>query len=169
MPLDLTFVGYFLPIFAFLLVFVIMYALLSKTEILGESKFVQVLLSFVIAVIFISFSTIRQYVTSVVPWFVVLIIALFFILIIIGLSQKDFSIVKPWLSWVFVVALIVVFLIAAIVVFNKQFNPYLPGGNEQEGSTFLLNLKHFLYSAKFLGAILLLAIAALTAWAITRK
>lgn len=169
MTMDVTFATYFLPVFAFLLVFVIIYALLAKTEILGETKSVNILIAFVIAIIFISVSSVRQYVTSVVPWFAVLIAALFFILLIVGLSQKDFTIIKPWFTWVFVILLILVFLIAAIKVFNKQIGPYLPESEKEPSNSFGAKLKDFFYSQKFLGALLLLIIAALTTWVITRK
>ncbi len=169
MPMDITFITYFLPLFAFLLVFVIIYALLSKTEVLGESKFVHILVSFIIAIIFISVSSIRQYVTSVVPWFSVLIVAIFFILLIVGFSQKDFTIIKPWFTWVFVILLIIVFLVAAVKVFNKQLGPYLPESDEEPDSSFGLRLKNFLYSQEFLGTLLLLVIAVIVSWVITKE
>jgi FtsH-binding integral membrane protein len=154
MAVDVSGLSYFMPIFGFLFVFVIVYALLSKTKLLGESMFINLLISFIIAVIFATISSAQEYVEAVTPWFVVLIIALFFILILIGLSQQKINdIMKPGFVWVFIVALILVFLISAVKVF-----------------AFWQPIKEFVTAeGRIVGGILLLIIAALAAWVITRK
>ena len=89
---------------------------------------------------------------------------------IIGFSQKKMDdMMKPGLAWAFIVLLAVVFLISAIVVFNPVLEPYLPGQPDTGGDAFLLSIKHFIYSQKFVGAALLLIIAAVASWIITKK
>ena len=69
----------------------------------------------IVAVVFSTMAGVPRYVEAVTPWFVVLIVALFFILIIIGLSQQKISsIMKPGFVWVFIVLLILVFLVAYV-------------------------------------------------------
>ena len=168
--IDYSWLNYFMPIFGFLFVFVVMYAVLAKTKLLGEGQFTNSFVSFIFAIIFVSFSPGIDFVETVIPWFVILFIALFLVMIIVGLSQKkvdDFM--KPWMAWVFIVLLAIVFLISAMVVFNPVLGPYLPGQSDVGGEAFLISVKHFLYSERFLGALLLLGIAAVTAWILTKK
>jgi len=156
MAIDISGLSYFMPIFGFLFVFVIVYALLSKIELLGDNKFINLLISFIIAVIFSTLGSMQEYVQTVTPWpwFVVLVIALFFILIIIGLSQQKISeVMKPGFVWVFIILLILVFLISAI----KVFSIWQP-------------LKEFVtMEGSIAGAIILLVIAAITAWVLTKS
>ncbi len=154
MAIDISGLSYFLPIFGFLFVFVIVYALLIKTKILGENMLINLIISFIVAIIFATMSSAEEYVETVTPWFVVLVIVLFFILIIIGLSQQKIAdIMKPGFVWVFIVALILIFLISAV----KVFSIWQP-------------IQEFVTTeARIAGAIILLIIAGLAAWIITKK
>ncbi len=171
MALDISGISYFMPIYAFLLVAILMYALFAKTKLFGGIAFIDLLVALIIATIFITATSVRQYVTTIVPWFAVLIVALFFILIIIGFSQKDItSMMKPGLAWVFIVLVVLIFLVAGVKVFGSVLEPYLPGGPiPAEGPNLLFNMMQFIYSSRFLGAFLLLLIAALAAWVLTKK
>ena len=168
MALDISAFSYFMPLFGFLFVFVIAYALLDKTKALGENKFIIVLISFILAIIFVTASSTRQIIIKVLPWFAVLIVVLVLIALIIGASQQKLdAFMKPWVGWVFIILLIIVFLIATVIVFNPVIQPVL---NEEPGaSTALISIKNFLASEKFLGAILLLVIAVIASWVMTRK
>ncbi len=170
MALDISGLTYFMPVYGFLLVFIIMYALFAKTNIFGGVKFIDFLVAFVIATIFVTATSVRQYVETVVPWIALLIVALFFILLIIGFSQKDItSMMKPGLAWAFIIIVVLVFLIAGIKVFGSVLEPYLPGSSSEGGNNVLVTLTQFLYSQRFLGSFLLLLIAGLAAWIITKK
>ena len=152
---DVSWLAYYMPIFGFLLVFTVMYAILAKTKILGEAMGTNLIVSFVFAIIFVSFAPGVRYVQTVLPWFVVLIISLFFFLLIVGFSQKDVDkFMKPAVSWAFIGLLAVVFLWSAIVVFNPFLQPYVD---------------RFTYDDRISGAVLLLAIAAAASWIMTRK
>jgi len=155
MPINLSGLEFFMPVFGFVFVFVIIYALLAKTKILGGVIWIDVIVSGIIAIIFSTIISVREYIQAVTPWFVVLVVALFFILIIIGLSQQNIDkIMKPGFVWVFIIALILVFFIAAIRVFDPVF----------------YNIKWFVFSrGRIFGGIILLAIAVLVGWIITRK
>jgi len=82
-----------------------------------------------------------------------------FVLLIIGLSKQELSaIMKPQLVWVFIIALALVFLVAAINVFPSSV-----------GGAFL-GLRNFVMNrGQVVGAIVLLAIGGLVAWWVTKK
>ncbi len=81
MPLDISGLNFFMPVFSFLFVSLIVYLILFKTKILGEGKFLLLLVSFIMAIIFLSFSSLELYVQTIVPWFVVLLISVFLIIL----------------------------------------------------------------------------------------
>jgi hypothetical protein len=158
MPIDISGLSFFMPVFGFLFVFVIIYALLIKTKILGGSLAINFIVSFVIAFIFATMSSAQEYVQKVTPWFVILVIILFFILIIIGLSQlKIGDIMKPGFVWIFIAALLLVFLIAAITVFSSF------------GEVWYGILNFVTLESRIAGAIILLIIALIVAWIIVKK
>jgi len=169
MAVDFTWLSQGMPLFGFFLVFFIMYAILAKTKILGEG-FINIFVSAIFAIVFITFSPGIEYVQVVLPWFSILIIALFLLLVIVGFSQKDMSkFMAPWLAWVFIIFLAVIIISAGIVVFNPSLSPYLPGQSDTGGNAFLISVKNFVYGEKFLGAALLLILAAITSWILLKK
>ena len=53
MAAPLMALSWFVPIFAFLLVFIVIYALLKKTSILGSSDMIMLFISFILASFFV--------------------------------------------------------------------------------------------------------------------
>ena len=166
MALDISGLNFFMPVFSFLLVFVIVYALLAKFKIIGESKWILVFVSFIVAIIFMSFSSLKLYVESIIPWFVVLLIIVFLVLIMGFFTSKDW-VPKSWFAWIFIIILIIIFLISAIRVFNPVFHPDL-GIASGQGTSMLEQVGEYL-DGGFLGSVILLIIAGIVAWVITRK
>lgn len=165
--LDISGIFLFMPVFSFLFVFVVVYAILAKTKILGDSK-VNLLVSFIMAIIFMNVSSLKLYVETITPWFIALLIILFFVLILIGLATKDFEkMMTPTFAWVVVIILIIVFLIAAIRVFNPIFHPeYVVVSGDYPR---VISQIRGIFDSQVWGSILLLAIAALVAWVLTWK
>lgn len=167
----ITNLAYFMPIFAFLLVFVIVYAFLAKTKLLGKSTFIHLFVSFIAAIIFVVTPTAVEFTTVALSWLAVFIVSLVFILLILAFTGgKLEDIVKsPALAKVVIVVLIVIFLAAAIQVFGPAIRPYLPGQPETGGAGTLLQAKHLILHPAVLGALLLLAIAAIVSYVLTKK
>src|SRR3972149_1750908 len=85
---DLSLLQNYLPILSFLLVFTVVFAVLAKSKILGESKFVNLFVSFLISTIFVSLTGAREYVLSITPWFGVFIVISLFMLALVGFTGK---------------------------------------------------------------------------------
>ena len=168
---DVSWLNFYMPIFGFLFVFVVMLAILMKTKVLGENQFVNLIVSFIFAIIFVTFAPGVDFVTTIIPWFVILIITLFFVLMLIGFSQKDVdAMMKPWLAWVFIGALAIVFLVSAMVVFGSAFDGWLPGqADPKDANSFLISMKNFFYGEQFLGALILFIVTVVASWLITKK
>jgi len=166
--IDISGIFLFMPVFSFLFVFVVVYAVLAKTRVLGESQRTNILVSFIMAIIFMNFSSLELYVRTILPWFIVLLVVLFFVLVIAGFSTKEIDkIMTPAFAWAFIIILLTIFLIAAIRVFNPIFHPdyVVVSGDKPE---VLVQLRNFLDSRVF-GSVLLFFIAAIVSWVLTKK
>jgi hypothetical protein len=167
MAVDISALSYFAPIFSFLLVFVVIFAVLAKTKIIGESKFVQLFVSFLIATMFVVVGSVREYVLTITPWIAVFIVSAAFILALTGFLGVGES-VKKGIGVVFVIALAIMFLISGIVVFSGVVAPYLPGSSASGGSQNILQFTEWLWSGKVMGAVLVLIIAGIVSWVLVK-
>ena len=169
MAIDISGIFLFMPIFSFLFVFFIVYALLVKTKVLGESNFVNLLISFIMAIIFMSFSSLDLYVQTIVPWFIVLIVCVFLILLLVGFSSGKLENVmsQRFFGWAMVIILLSIFLIAAIRVFNPVFHPDLIV-TSGEGTSLVEQLLYY-SDGRIFGTVLLLIAAGAVSWILTRK
>ena len=155
MAVDVSGLLYFMPIFSFIFVFVVVYALLSRYKVLGENNFVNALIGVVFATAFITASSVRTYIETITPWFVVLVLALFFILAVIGFSQKKVEDVigKNFIS-ALIVVVILIFFFAGIKVFSSILSPLFFKITNDD---------------RLLGGILIFLVAALMSWIMTKK
>lgn len=159
MPADISGLTYFAPILAFLVVFVIMYAILAKTKILGEDAgpWLLLFISFLVATIFVSAAGVRRYVLEITPWFAVLVVSLFFILFIIGFVGKPAEFLQKGIGILAVLVLIAIFLISGFIVFSESIFTFLPPIDE------------WVYSSRVFGSILLIAISAVVSWVLVKS
>jgi len=162
MTVDVSFIGYFGPILAFLIVFVVVYAILFKIKILGDHWASNLFVALVVAAIFVAAAGARDFTLTVIPWFAVVVISLVFLMVIIGFVGKEAAFMNKTVGVIFVIVLGLVFLISAFVVFSESITPYLPGpsfgGGDNMGATAFFD---WLYSPRVGGAILLIVIAAI--------
>ena len=155
MVASLSALGWFVPIFAFLLVFIVVYAMLVKTGVLGTSPAVMLFISFVLASFFIVQASLVDFVEFTGAWFSVLIIGLFFLLVILaflpGKEPLGFLTKSSWFSWVVLGLMIAFFLISSAYVFSWTTN---------------WDLVQKWFSTDTAGIIMLLIIAAIVSWKI---
>lgn len=154
-PVSISGFGFFMPIFAFLLVFVLVYALLSKAKILGENNFVPLLISFILAIFFVVEVSLVEFVQFSSAWFVVFLVSVFLILILIGLTHGKLDVLqKPWVAWILIVIILGLFIVSSAYVFNWAVNWDKVSG---------------WFSTDWFGLVLLLAIAGVASWIISKK
>jgi len=155
MVASLSAIGYFVPIFAFLLVFIVVYALLKKTGILGGSEPVMLFISFILSSFFVVQASLVEFVEFSSAWFGVIVIGVFFLLLLLaflpGESPLGFLTKKDWFSWVVLVVILIFFVVSSAYVFNWA----LSWGMVKEW-----------FSSDWFGMILLLIIAGVVSWRI---
>lgn len=151
-------VGYFLPIFAFLLVFIVIYALLKKTAVLGGNEPVMLFISFVLASFFIVEASLVDFVYFNSAWFGVMAVILFFLVALMGFipGKEPLEILtkKNWFAWTLLGIIVAFFVISSAYVFNWVVNWDLVGG---------------WFHTEWFGFALLLVIAGVVSWKIKKK
>jgi len=145
MAASTSLISYFVPIFAFLLVFLVVYAML-------------IFVSFILSSFFIIEASLVEFIQFSSSWFAVLVIGLFFLLVILAfLPWKEplaFLTKGSWFSYVVLAVIIGFFIMTSAHVFNYVVNWDLIQG--------------WLESDWF-GMVLLLVIAGIVSWKITGK
>lgn len=162
MAVDISGLGYLLPIWSFLLVFIISFAVLVSTKIVGDNKFWLVFVSFVLATLFITAAQARTYVESTAPWAIVMLMVAFFILLITGFIGDKAKVIHGFLGIGLVVVLLLIFLFSALNMFSDTLWEYTPGGSLS--NPFLA----WIYSGPVAGVIILLIVCALVGWVLVK-
>ncbi len=169
MAVDISALGYFAPILAFLIVMIVLFALLNKTELLGKHLFVQIFTSIVVATIFVSAAGVREYVLTITPWFGALIVSLFFILLFTGFVGKPIEGMNKGVGVAFVIVLMLIFLVSGFVIFSEVIGPYLPGGDSANANPELFRVSREIYTTRAFGAVLLLAVGGVVSYVLYRS
>ena len=127
MAAELGAISYFLPIFAFLLVFIVIYSLLVKSKVLGGNSGVLLFVSFVLSSFFIIESQLVDFVAMSSSWIVVVAFVIFISIAILAFFPNENGLPKifaknDWFAWLVMVAIILVFIISAANVFSVAIN-----------------------------------------------
>ncbi len=148
-------IGYFMPIFAFLLVFIVVYALLVKTKVLGDSPAVMLFISFILSSFFIVEASLVEFVQFSSAWFGTIMIGLFFLIVILafipGFDLAAFFGKRDWFAWFLFVLMIGFFIISSAYVFNWVVN---------------WGMIRSWFDSDWFGMVLLLVIAGVVSWKI---
>ena len=156
---SVSVISYFMPIFAFLLVFIVIYALLFKTKVLGENQPVMLFISFILSSFFIVQASLVEFVKFTSAWFAVIVIGVFFLIALLGFlpGKKPLDFLggdgKSWFSWVILGLIVAFFVISSAYVFNWTTN----WGMVQEWA-----------DTPWFGMVLLLIVAAVVSWKIKK-
>ncbi len=148
-------IGYFMPIFSFLLVFIVIHAILVKTKILGDSPAVMLFISFILSSFFIVEANLVEFVQFGSAWFGVVVIGLFFLIVILafipGIDLAKFFGKNNWFAWILLGLLVAFFVISSAYIFNWVLN---------------WGIIRSWFDTDWFGMVLLLAIAGVVSWKI---
>ncbi len=146
-----------MPIIAFLFVFILVYAILKKTEILGDNNAVAIFIALILAVFFIANVQLVDFVKFSSAWIGVFVVCLFLILLLVGLMGKDaLKLVteSKGVGGAIVFLVIVFFIISSAYTFNWAVNW------DKISSWF---------TTDWFGLILLLVVAGIVGWVLSKK
>lgn len=168
---DISAIAFFAPIAAFLIVTIVVYAVLLKSQIIGENHWAMLFTSFFVASIFVSVAGAQQYIQTIVPWFAVLLVSLIFLMAMLGFIGGDtLKVMTKPVGIAFAIILLLVFLISGFLIYSNTLIAYLPGpGFGTAGNIESVVFLDWLYSPRIVGAIFLIGISALVSWILVKK
>ena len=164
---TLSILNFFSALFAALLVFAVVFAILNKTHILGDSKVIQWIVAIALGLLTLVYPDIISLVEFISPWFVLLFIFLILLLLayrLFGYSEENIlEYVKSdrTINWVLVAVGVIILLAGIFNVFGESALQATAGGNataEGDGG-FQENVFSTLFSPQLLGVLLVFAIA----------
>lgn len=153
--LDVTGLQHFTSVFVFLFVWIVVYAVLILTKVIGENKFVHALVGLLFAIFVLLSPIATDVVAGVAPF--IAVVVLFIVLISISSKMLGADIEAfPAMKSVFLVFIILIIIIGAGVKVREQVN--VPS----ETQTDLSKTINLIFHPTFLGTILIFAIAVFT-------
>ena len=164
-PVDVSLLAKLAPIFVFLVVFFGIYAVLSKIKILGVSKEINLVVSFVLGVIFMFTPGVSNVVILVTPWLVILflmIIVIVTLFLFVGVKESTVSKVfeESGVAWFLIIVVIIIFGFVLSQVYGPLIQQYTADGQpiEKQGVTY--DIAKIIFNSKILTVALILVIAA---------
>jgi hypothetical protein len=164
---SLGILDFFAPLFAALLIFAVVYAILNRTQILGESKAIQWVVAIALGLLTLIYPDIISLVNFISPWFVLLFIFLILVLVsyqIFGYTQGDIvEYVRGdrTVNWVLVSLAIIIIVAGVFSVFGERALQGSSDASElSEGEAdFQGNVFQTVFSRQILGVLLIFVIA----------
>lgn len=172
--LDVSLLSYFQNIFVILFVFVASYIALLIWKPFGDeiNKGIAALLAMTMALIFFFSPQAVEVVRSTIPWYVVMMIVLMFVVIVtrsFGVEAMPASLMRSMPTWILIIG-IIIFVINVSLQLGQSAGPYLGnstinpdnvqgGGEADVGSgSFSTNFSATLFHPKVLAMLLVLVI-----------
>jgi peptidoglycan/LPS O-acetylase OafA/YrhL len=139
-------------ILPFLLVFVLVFAILQKTKVLGENKSqIDAMVSLAIGLILISMPTPRGYIVDMLPWLAVALVVLLILFLIYGFaagSDKEKGFVMPEWAKKGILILGIIFVVILVLVVSGYWD----------------NVKEWYNSGEIAGNVLIVIAIAIALW-----
>jgi len=153
--LDVTGLEHFSSIFVFLFVWIVVYAVLLWVKVLGDNKFIHALIGLLLAMFVLISPIATSVVADVAPF--IAVVLLFIVLVTVAAKMLGGDLEAfPALRGVFLVAIIMIVVVAAGLKIREQVN--VPS----ETQTDLSKSVNLIFHPTFLGTILIFAIAVFT-------
>jgi len=163
--LDVLFLENFSPVFVFLLVFAVLYAILQATKVLGENKGLSSLIAIVISFLIMMSPDIVKIITSMLPSFFLVILFILLVLILfrfLGMSESTISgSMQKWgpLHTTLIVVVAIIFAITLAGVYGSKLLSLTAGGNATNASGYGENIAETVFHPKVLGLLVIFIIA----------
>ncbi len=131
--LDISGLSFFSSIFTFLLIFIVVYALLTWGHVLGDNSGIHSLIAISIAVLFMFSKDAISVINFVVPWFTIMFISILLILMAYSMFNPGVNVAnlliaggghKTVIYWIISLAVIII-LIGVGNSYGQKVGPYL--------------------------------------------
>ncbi len=151
---------FLLPVFLFILIYAILYAVLSKTKIFGDSVNINAIVAFALAALFAALPGAMEFVSVIAPWFIVMVIVAFSVLLVFmfgGLKVDAIeNIFKNTSVYWTIIILSIIIVIGGLTV---VYGPFFVGGSPS-GEAAGASIHRAVFNIKVLTTIVVLIIFA---------
>ncbi len=178
-PLDIGLLKNFEVVFAFLLVFAVLYGVLEWRKFLGENKGIHAIIAIAISVLVLFSPFAVKLISNMAPWFVFLFIFIVFILLgfsLLGVTNEQVQatvLKQAGIKWALFIAGVIILLMAMGSTFGQQLLEKEAGSNTTTtattasgsgqstvaGGSYGSNVGAIFANPKILGMILILLVA----------
>ena len=181
--LDVSLLGFFQPIFLFLIVFALVYGILEKTKMFGEGKSIlHLIIAVCIAASTIVVKSVSGVLGSILPWFVLLFTVALLVFMIYGFLGVNPD--RVWKLTGYTSLLLIMLAIVGgviLITFQSDLSPYNGSTSDQVSNVTITSTNgtvvktptsetlKTLTNPRLLGALLLLVLTALSAKLIVDK
>ena len=129
---------YILP---FVLVFAVIFAILERSNILGEGKKqINAMVGLVVGLLLISFEHSRDIIVKLMPILAVMVVILLIFMIIYGFAKQEKEIKLPQaaITWIFIIAITVV--VVALMKITGVWEPFINYTKTEKGEVIFANI-----------------------------
>ena len=157
--LDTGLIGYVVPIFSFLLIYAVIYAILIKSKIFGENNVINSIIPLAVSVMFLLMPGAVDFVNFITPWFVVLVIvgfAVALLFLFLGANQDTVSgwMKNPTVYWTALIFGMIIIVAGLTHTFGNFF-----GQPDTGGGSIGSEVQFSIFNPKILATIFILIIA----------
>ena len=173
--LDLGLLQYFEVIFPVILIFVLVFSMLSKFKLLGESTPINATVAICCAFLAALSESVIALIIFVAPWFVlVFVLLLLFLLIMKTFGTSDEDIMKvvtrdAAVTWTILGIAIVIIGAGFAVTFGEDIASISEDGSSTESDDFQTSLLEIIFHPKILGVLILFTICVMAIALLTGK
>ncbi len=161
--LDIGLLEYFLPLFSFILIFTLLYAILGATKVLQGKAWINITIALMVSLVAMFSGSVFELVNVITPWFVLLLIALVFLALIASFALKGGVAEMPMFK-VFAIWLPLIIIVWSMTaVFGPIFTPYAPGANPEWEAL------RTIFHPRVIGAIIMIVIVLFTVRVVVKK
>lgn len=175
--LDIGLIQHFQVIFPVLLIFVLVFVLLGKSQMFGDNKGMHSLIALCLAIMMLFVPGVIQVFSIMAPWFVIIIVGIFFfmlILLFVGVKPSVLvdDVSGKWTSihYFLLVVALVIFIGALGTVYGSSMLPFSNEGNvtaanvdtSTDTGDFNQNVGRVIFHPKTIGMVFILLVASFT-------
>ena len=158
--LDFGLMEFILPVFIFILVYAIIFGVLQKIKVLGDSKNLNGWVAFALAALFAIMPGAMEFVTVIAPWFTILVILAFsFLLVFMFMGVTTEQIEKLATDNVVIWTVIIIGIFIIIGGLTAVYGPII-GGPAPGGESVGEEVRRSIFNIKVLTTVLILIIFA---------
>lgn len=163
--------GAYRVIFPFFLILAVTYGILSQTKIFGENKNLTIMISVVVAFVFVLSSKAVEFISTLIPFFIAFAVLLFLFMVVTastGVSVESITKGVTKGGWLLI---LIIMIIMSFIVMNLVFPEYNPetrtDAPESDTVDVLGQTIDMILTPTVMGLIILFAVFAVAAYVIT--